>query len=66
VDSGVGGQLRLFGGVVDPVVERLVERLEGIDVNTMTPLQALALLEELSREARERRESGHGPAADRV
>jgi DNA mismatch repair protein MutS len=50
-----GGQLGLFGGEAYPMLERLVARLAGVDVNTITPLQALALLEELSREAREAR-----------
>ena len=40
------GQLGLFG-TQHPVIRRL----QGIDVNALTPMQALALLEELSRAA---------------
>jgi len=42
-------QLGLFGA---PVTHPVVERLRGVDVNGLTPLQALALLDELSRSAR--------------
>jgi hypothetical protein len=43
----VSPQLALFGGP-HPVVERL----RDVDVNTMTPLQALDLLARLAAEAR--------------
>jgi DNA mismatch repair protein MutS len=47
--SGSGDQLGLFAnGPPHPVVERLL----GIDVNTLTPLEALALLAQLTAEAR--------------
>jgi len=42
-------QLGLFSAVPHPAVERL----KGVDVNALTPLQALALLAELAEEARE-------------
>ena len=46
---GSGDQLGLFAsGPPHPVVERLL----GIDVNTLTPLEALALLAQLTAEAR--------------
>lgn len=41
-------QLGLFGAAPHPVVGRLA----NVDVNALTPLQALALLDELAREAR--------------
>ncbi|HEX2719227.1 MAG TPA: hypothetical protein VHM67_16290, partial [Gemmatimonadaceae bacterium] len=51
-DRGVRGadttQLGLFASLPDP----LVERLAGIDVNGLTPLQALQLLAELAEQAR--------------
>ena len=43
-------QLGLFVASSDPLVDRLAK----IDVNALTPLQALTLLEELSRGARDR------------
>jgi DNA mismatch repair protein MutS len=43
-------QLGLFTIAPDPVVERL----KTVDANTLTPLQALALLDELAREVRDR------------
>ncbi len=43
-------QLALFGGAPDPVVEEL----RSIDVDRMTPLEALSRLAELQRRARER------------
>ncbi len=42
------GQLALFATAPHPVVERLAD----LDVNTVTPMQALALLDELSRQAK--------------
>jgi DNA mismatch repair protein MutS len=41
-------QLSLFDSMSHPVVERL----RSLDVNQLTPLQALALLDELSRDAK--------------
>jgi DNA mismatch repair protein MutS len=43
-------QLALFGGAPDPVVEEL----RSMDVDRMTPLEALSRLAELQRRARER------------
>jgi DNA mismatch repair protein MutS len=43
-------QLGLFAAAPNPVVEKLA----GLDVNSLTPVQALALLDELSRQAREK------------
>ncbi|HEU4995798.1 MAG TPA: DNA mismatch repair protein MutS [Gemmatimonadaceae bacterium] len=42
------GQLGLFAAAPHPVVERLAD----VDVNALTPIQALALLDELSRQAK--------------
>ena len=42
-------QLGLFAAVPHPAVERL----KGVDVNALTPLQALTLLAELAETARE-------------
>ena len=44
----VADQLGLFAAAPDP----LVHRLAAIDVNSLTPVQALALLDDLAREAR--------------
>jgi len=33
-----------------PLSQRIVDRIEGTDVNSLTPLQALNLLEELQQE----------------
>ena len=41
-------QLGLFAAAANPVVDRLKQ----VDVNSLTPVQALSLLDELSREAR--------------
>jgi DNA mismatch repair protein MutS len=41
-------QLTLFDALESPVVERL----RGVDVNKMTPVEALALLAQLSAEAK--------------
>ncbi len=54
----VGDQLALFA-VPDPLVERLRE----IDANGLTPLQALALLAELSAAARGESPAGAAPIA---
>ena len=43
-------QLGLFAGAPDP----LVERLRAADPDRMTPMEALALLSELARSARDR------------
>ena len=43
-------QLGLFAAAPHPALQRLAE----VDVNGLTPVQALALLEELSRQAKER------------
>ncbi|HET7584017.1 MAG TPA: DNA mismatch repair protein MutS [Gemmatimonadaceae bacterium] len=49
-----GEQLALFAAAPDPIVERL----RSVDVNALTPLQAMALLDELVRQAR----AGRGDA----
>ncbi len=43
-------QLTIF----TPLSQRIVDRIEATDVNSLTPLQALNLLEELQRELREK------------
>jgi DNA mismatch repair protein MutS len=43
-----GAQLTLFAGAEHP----LLERLRGVDINGLTPLQALQLLAEVVAEAR--------------
>ena len=46
-------QLALFSSAIPGVVsEALLERLRAVDMNALTPLQALALLGELAEEAR--------------
>ena len=47
-DGSVGAQMPLFGGQ-DPVVEHLL----GVDVSSMTPLEAINLLYDLQSKARE-------------
>jgi DNA mismatch repair protein MutS len=42
-------QLPLFGGAPNPIVERLA----SLDVNSLTPMKALTLLDELARQARD-------------
>jgi DNA mismatch repair protein MutS len=42
-------QLTIF----TPLSQRIVDRIEGVDVNALTPLQALNLLEELQQELKE-------------
>jgi DNA mismatch repair protein MutS len=44
-------QLTIF----TPLSQRIVDRIEATDVNTLTPLQALNLLEELQQELKENR-----------
>jgi DNA mismatch repair protein MutS len=36
--------------------QRIVDRIDSVEVNTLTPLQALNLLEELQQELKEGRE----------
>jgi DNA mismatch repair protein MutS len=43
-------QLTIF----TPLSQRIVDRIEAVDVNSLTPLQALNLLEELQQELREK------------
>jgi DNA mismatch repair protein MutS len=43
-------QLTIF----TPLSQRIVDRIEATDVNTLTPLQALNLLEELQQELKEK------------
>lgn len=43
-------QLTIF----TPLSQRIVDRIEAVDVNTLTPLQALNLLEELQQELKEK------------
>ncbi len=45
-------QLTIF----TPLSQRVVDRLEAVDVNSLTPLQALNLLEELQQEVKENRQ----------
>lgn len=45
-------QLTIF----TPLSQRIVDRIEAVDVNTLTPLQALNLLEELQQELKDSRE----------
>ncbi len=44
-----------------PLSQTVVDRLESTDVNTLTPLQALNLLEELKNEIRGAHEAKGGP-----
>jgi DNA mismatch repair protein MutS len=43
-------QLTIF----TPLSQRIVDRIESLDVNALTPLQALNLLEELQQELKEK------------
>jgi DNA mismatch repair protein MutS len=45
-------QLTIF----TPLSQRIVDRIEAVDVNSLTPLQALNLLEELQQELKENRQ----------
>jgi DNA mismatch repair protein MutS len=47
-------QLTIF----TPLSQRIVDRIEGTDVNSLTPLQALNLIEELQQELKETGTSG--------
>jgi DNA mismatch repair protein MutS len=49
VETDAPMQLTMF----TPLSQRIVDRIEGTDVNSLTPLQALNLLEELQQELRE-------------
>jgi DNA mismatch repair protein MutS len=40
--------------IFTPLSQRIVDRLERVDVNQLTPLQALNLLEELQQELKEK------------
>lgn len=42
-------QLSLFSGLPDPVWDTIRTKLEGVDVNRLTPIEALLLLSELKR-----------------
>lgn len=44
----------LVSPAVDPLAEEMLERLQGLDVNTMTPLEALNALSDLCRRAHQR------------
>ncbi len=44
--------------IFTPLSQRIVDRLQATDVNSLTPLQALNLLEELQRELRGEDEHG--------
>jgi DNA mismatch repair protein MutS len=48
-ETGEPMQLTIF----TPLSQRIVDRLEAVDVNALTPLQALNLLEELQQELKE-------------
>jgi DNA mismatch repair protein MutS len=48
-DAAEPMQLTIF----TPLSQRIVDRLEAVDVNSLTPLQALNLLEELQQELKE-------------
>ena len=48
VEDGGSVQLTFFDSAPEPIVEKL----RAIDVNNLTPMQALALIDELAREAR--------------
>jgi len=41
--------------IFTPLSQRIVDRIEAVDVNALTPLQALNLLEELQSELKENR-----------
>ena len=41
--------------IFTPLSQRIVDRIEAVDVNSLTPLQALNLLEELKQELKENR-----------
>jgi DNA mismatch repair protein MutS len=50
VETDAPMQLTMF----TPLSQRIVDRIEGTDVNSLTPLQALNLLEELQQELKGR------------
>ncbi len=49
-DNAEPMQLTIF----TPLSQRIVDRIETVDVNALTPLQALNLLEELQQELKEK------------
>jgi DNA mismatch repair protein MutS len=51
--SAAADQLALFTAAPDPAAEALRARLRALDPDTLTPMQALALLAELTTAARE-------------
>ena len=50
VESTDPVQLTIF----TPLSQRIVDRIEATDVNSLTPLQALNLIEELKQELKEK------------
>ncbi len=42
-------QLSIFDGAADPVAKKLKEEMEALDINTMTPLDAMLKLNELKK-----------------
>ena len=42
--------------IFTPLSQKIVDRIESTDVNSLTPLQALNLLEELQTELKEKKE----------
>ena len=45
------GDLRWLNGLVVPIVQSDIEELRDIDIDNLTPLKALLLLEQLKRKA---------------
>jgi DNA mismatch repair protein MutS len=56
VETAEPVQLTIF----TPLSQRIVDRIEATDVNSLTPLQALNLLEELQQELQKSRDQGPG------
>jgi DNA mismatch repair protein MutS len=54
-------QLTIF----TPLSQRIVDRIEAVDVNALTPLQALNLLEELQQELKDKGLSNQGEGTGR-
>jgi DNA mismatch repair protein MutS len=42
-------QLSLFQATLDPDIERLVQKLQAVDINRITPIESMLLLSELKR-----------------
>ena len=42
-------QMSLFGSYVDPKIETLMNKLDATDVNRLTPIEALMLVNELKK-----------------